>query len=103
MALMVFLTVERRPVTRDELADLLWPTRDRARARQSVRQALYSLRSRLGADVLMGDDPVQVHPEGVTSDLQALEACLTGARPSECLDLYAGPFLEGLSLTERGP
>lgn len=98
---MVFLAVERRWVTRDELADLLWPSRDRARARHSVRQALYSLRSRLGADALVGDDPVQVHPGGVTSDLQALEACLTGTRPSECLDVYAGPFLEGLASAEH--
>ncbi|MEZ4422143.1 MAG: AAA family ATPase [Gemmatimonadota bacterium] len=103
LALFLYLAVERRDVARDEMAELLWPASERSRARQSVRQALYHLRSRFGPDVVLGDDPVRVAltPEDV--DLEALEHCLSHGRPSACLDLYGGPFLAGFSLPDAAP
>jgi DNA-binding SARP family transcriptional activator len=57
LALLAFLTLE--PDTshsREKLAALLWGDSPESRARQSLRQALYSLRRALGADpfVLVG-------------------------------------------------
>lgn len=103
LALFLYLAVERRDVARDEMAELLWPTSERPRARQSVRQALYHLRTRFGPDVVLGDDPVRVAFDPADVDLEALEHCLSQGRPSACLDLYGGPFLAGLSLPDAAP
>ena len=43
-ALLAFLALQRRPVTRERLAWLLWGDGGEARARGSLRQALTTLR-----------------------------------------------------------
>ncbi len=67
VALLVYLTVVSRMglVQRDPLLGLFWPEHDEARARASLRQALYEFRQELGQEVLVtrGDDDVGLNSE----------------------------------------
>src|SRR5688500_9632207 len=48
LALLAYLALATRPLTRDRLAELFWGDRDDARARHSLREALSALRRALG-------------------------------------------------------
>ena len=54
LALLTYLHFEgrERPLSRDALADLLWPEASREKGRHSLSQALLAIRERLGADAL---------------------------------------------------
>lgn len=118
-ALLAFLSVEdQRPHRRDELCGLLWPEVEQSRARQSLSQALYSLRRSLSAagvqaEYLISDRAtVQMNPAAAcrsdVGDFLALSdaaaATDEGQEKSELLaqaiDHYSGPFLHGFSLPD---
>lgn len=64
--------------TRDQLLLLFWPDTTEARARHSLDQLLYSLRSTLGESVFDGLNPLRLNPAVVSSDV----ATFTAATPS---------------------
>lgn len=121
-ALLAYLAAESsRMHTRQALGALLWPEQDEEHARQSVRQALTSLRSVLGdrdgtASLFRVDrESVGLNPQGAHQiDVAALApAAPTGCTPGvlhsraacrRCHQVaaahYRGPFLAGLSLPE---
>lgn len=109
LALLAFLALEPgRAHGRDRLAGLLWGGYGDAAARQSLRQALYSLGTMAGELVAgwieANPDSVRLraHPE-VEIDAQRFLA-LTGAsgveRWGEAAALYRGPLLEGRALRD---
>jgi hypothetical protein len=100
LALLVHLTLVTAPVSREELALLLWPEAPRSRALQSVRQAIWLIRRTLGEEVLQGGDPVAVNPAVIQSDVDRIEALLNGDREEEASALAGPAFLEGLSLPD---
>jgi len=65
LALLVYLSCSEKEVSRDVLAELLWPNSTRSRARHSVWQALWYVRDRLGADAILGDEKVHANSERV--------------------------------------
>ena len=80
-------------VPRDELATLLWPDRPAGRARGSLRQALWSIRKALGEDIFTSQDPVQLTPGRVSTDIQEVESLIDEGRLLEALTLWsAAPF-----------
>jgi DNA-binding SARP family transcriptional activator/tetratricopeptide (TPR) repeat protein len=92
---------------RDKLASLLWGSTVETTARMSLRQTLYAIRKSLrGAD----PEPLQIHastvgldPAAVSVDVGAFVRGMAEATPSalaESLALYAGDFLEGLTVQE---
>jgi DNA-binding SARP family transcriptional activator len=106
LALLAFLALEAdRPHTRARLAALVWSDAPEPAARQSLRQALYSLR-RVGAGrlaTLPGLEAEQVqlapHPE-VRIDVQRFLDCVNGTDPDAWLEaaaLYRAPLLAGQS------
>ncbi len=123
-ALLAYLAVERdRQHRREALAGLFWPDVPEARARRSLSQALYNLRSSLEDRsnplplFLITPQTLQFNPaSGVWVDVNAfnhlLEECERHAHTCEeacdpCLetlvaaaDLYRGNFLEALSLPD---
>ncbi len=121
-ALLAYLAAESsRTHTRQALGALLWPEQDEARARQSVRQALTSLRNALGdrdgpASLFRVDrESVGLNPDGPHDiDVAALDPatptrCTPGVLRSRaacrrCHQIaaahYRGPFLAGLSLPD---
>lgn len=85
---------------RDRLAGLLWSDRQEARARNSLRQALASIRQlghRLGVELVKTDgDRVQL-PNGVAETDVAAFQKLRDSDPIAATGLYAGDLLDGFT------
>jgi DNA-binding SARP family transcriptional activator/class 3 adenylate cyclase len=121
-ALLAYLAVESAQVhTRQALGALLWPEQDEDHARQSLRQALTSLRSVLGdrdgptSVFRVNRESVSLNPDSAHDiDVAVLEpvapaGCKPGAIRSraacrQCHQVaaahYHGPFLAGLSVPD---
>lgn len=84
-----------RPVSRTELATLLWGERDEARARQSLRQALSELRQAVGDALEVSPESVRLDPERVEFDVARFEAAIRGRDPALALSFWHGDFLTG--------
>ncbi len=97
LALLCFLTLEGRPVSRDELAGLLWPTSPPPRARHSVRQAIWMIRRELGEGAIEGDDPVR---STLSSDGDGFREAIANGNLEEARGLWNGPLLRGLNLPD---
>ena len=97
LALLVYLAhPPRRFHRRDSLLALFWPELDSAGARNSLRQALFSLRQTLSKGVLAGRGYEEVAvTDLLASDVVAFESALEAGEMERALDLYRGPFLEG--------
>lgn len=91
MALLAVLALESAPLSRDELAQLLWSSSSRTRARGSLRQALWQLRSVLGEGLLDSDDPVVLSPGWVETDLAQLERHLSAGRLLQAIEAWSAP------------
>ncbi len=95
LALLTYLEATRhRSATREELLDLLWSDTDPLRARNSLRQLVYSIRRRLGADVLDGSDDVIRLGSTVTSDRRELSEAISNGEAAAVVAAYTGPFLD---------
>ena len=123
-ALLALLCAETgRPVTRERAAGLLWPDQPQHTAQDSLRQALFNLRSALADQgnetsfLLVSRETLQVNPHSsIWIDLQAFESLLARAAGhrhralSGCLacfgwlreaaGLYRGPFLANFALPD---
>jgi DNA-binding SARP family transcriptional activator/Tol biopolymer transport system component len=83
---------------RDILIALFWPELDAARARSSLRNALYVLRQSLGDPVLLtrGDEEVSVDPAHLETDVAGVWEALRESRGEAVLERYRGDLLPGL-------
>lgn len=91
-----------RSHSRDELSELLWPELEPERAKRNLRQALSSLRHHLeppgtptGAVLDAQQSRVRIHPEHVTTDVQAFRQAIERGEPEKAISLYRGDFLPG--------
>ncbi|MES2459243.1 MAG: BTAD domain-containing putative transcriptional regulator, partial [Armatimonadota bacterium] len=125
-ALLAYLALfPRRPHTREELADLLWPDSEPETARTNLRTALSSLRRQLeppgipAGTVLVssGSGDISLNPSLIETDVAQFEEVIKRAtRPAlprdeylrlleEAVSLYGGPLLPGVyetwATTER--
>jgi len=101
VALLVYLTVERRTAhRRDHLVDLLWPRASAAEGRHSLSTALSVLRGKLGRGVIeTSRDTIRLADGAVAVDLARLESgevLADEARPE--LDVAA--FLDGFDVAD---
>jgi predicted ATPase/DNA-binding SARP family transcriptional activator len=102
LALLGYLVAQRQPLSREHLADLLWPDLPAARGRANLSWTLHKLSSALPNCLRKDRGSVQFRcPDGCWSDLDAFEA-LTTQGDAEALGegavLYRGGFLQGLSV-----
>ena len=97
LALLVYLAhPPRRFHRRDSLLALFWPELGSAGARNSLRQALFSLRQTFSKGVLAGRGYEEVAlTDLLESDVVEFESALEAGEMERALDLYRGPFLEG--------
>jgi DNA-binding SARP family transcriptional activator/Tfp pilus assembly protein PilF len=110
LALLAYLVLEPdRPHARARLAELLWQGAAEASSRQSLRQALYSLRSlgggQIGSCLQVGSEWVQFNApapdEAVDIDVLRFLAAVNSTdegRWREAAALYGAPLLEGRKL-----
>ena len=96
LALFAFLAVENRPVSRDELAALLWPGTDPLRGKASVRQALWNIRKALDTNPFATDEPLTLRLHTVENDLARFREALDTDNLETARGLWVGPLLEGL-------
>lgn len=99
MALLAVLALESPPLPRDDLAQILWSASSRTRARGSLRQALWQLRSALGDDLIREDDPVALAEDLVETDLGELQDHLDAGRLTAAMELWGGPPFQELPVT----
>ncbi|WP_371424784.1 AAA family ATPase [Tardiphaga sp.] len=94
----------KAPQPREKLANLLWGSHYETQARQNLRQALFRLRRILGQDALINnDDDVWLAPGLIDCDAVRFEALSVEgscASLAAACDLYAGPLLTDLNITE---
>jgi DNA-binding SARP family transcriptional activator/Tfp pilus assembly protein PilF len=84
-----------RPVSRQELAALLWGDRDEAKARHSLRQALLELRAEVGESLEIDGDTVRVIPDRLELDVRAFDLAVDAGRPEQAAAVWQGDFLAG--------
>ncbi len=108
-ALLGYLLVETRPLSREHLCTLLWETSEDARG--GLRWSLSKLRplldDALGGGLRVGREEAWLEPDDVSVDLWRVRALLARAPAeratealSEVLALFRGPLLEGLEVRE---
>lgn len=94
LALLAYLLLSGADVGRDHLVDLLWAHVDVERGRQSLRQALWQIRRRLGQGSVaqVGDRLRLAMP--LESDVAAFLKAVTEQRAADAVQLYSGPFFQ---------
>jgi serine/threonine-protein kinase len=85
--------------SRDQLQGLFWPEVSQARARHSLEQLLYALRSSLDDDLFTGGNPVHLNAALIDSDVGDFSAALARRDLESAIALYRGPFLDGFYLS----
>jgi DNA-binding SARP family transcriptional activator len=98
LGVLVYLALaDAAPVQRrDTLLGVFWPDADAARARSSLRQALYQLRRGLGAHAMVGrGDEIGIVPGSITCDAVQFMDCIRRGDRAGALDLYRGDLLPG--------
>jgi DNA-binding SARP family transcriptional activator/uncharacterized protein HemY len=102
LALLALLAAEHpRPLSRDKVIALLWPESDTAHARHLLRQALYLLRGVLGEEALLSPgEELRLEPQRLRCDLWEFRDALGQDDPEAAVAACAGPFLDGVFLTD---
>jgi TolB-like protein/DNA-binding SARP family transcriptional activator/tetratricopeptide (TPR) repeat protein len=98
--LAVLSAVGKRGRSRDQLLLLFWPDATQSRARHSLDQMLYAIRSSMDEAVFMGIDPVRLNREVVGSDVGDFHDALERGDLKGAAEQYRGPFLDGFYLSD---
>lgn len=100
IALLSYLALEG-PVPRDRLLALFWPEVEERRARNLLSSAIYSLKQRLGADLVEAvGDRVGVARGRVEVDLHEIEAAAQDQRWEDVVRGFGGAFLDQFYLPD---
>ena len=100
LGLISYLADARAPVGRDHMASLLWPEADVEAARSRLRRTLHKIRVAFTVDVIEADRTSIALAPSIEAriDAHAFEAACVAGELNEALRLYAGDFLQGLSI-----
>ncbi|HEV2641388.1 MAG TPA: BTAD domain-containing putative transcriptional regulator, partial [Candidatus Elarobacter sp.] len=98
LALLAYLALANKPLSRDHIAELFWGDRDEDRARHSMREALSKLRQLLGPDAIPQRSSSVALSASVplSVDARTLIAASAAGDARRVAELYAGPFLDGV-------
>jgi len=86
--------------SRDQLLPLFWPEVTQSRARHSLDQLLYALRSSIGDSLFAGANPVRLDPGVMSSDVGDFNAAVERGDARAAVEAYRGPFLDGFFLSD---
>ena len=103
LALLAYLASSKGALhRRDRLLLLFWGEQPDARARASLRQALYFLRRSLGDDILVsrGDEEIGLNTAITRVDVTEFESAVAEGRAERALELYRGDFLADLNVDD---
>jgi DNA-binding SARP family transcriptional activator/lipopolysaccharide biosynthesis regulator YciM len=97
--LAVLAAAGHRGMSREKLTALFWPESDEERARHSLRQNLYALRTGLGRDAVRSVGSALALDETViTADIADFHAALGAGDHERAVSLAKGSFLDGFYL-----
>src|SRR5512145_3348156 len=83
-----------KAVSRERLIGWFWPDAGEERARRSLNQALYALRTELGSEeVLLGQRDVRLNLDLVSCDVAEFANAIEAGSLERAAALYQGPFL----------
>jgi DNA-binding SARP family transcriptional activator len=86
-------------LARDRALALLWPELDSERARNNLKQLVFSLRRALTPDVFAATGPsLRLDPNVITVDVWAYEKAIADGQLENAVARYGGPFLDGFSV-----
>jgi TolB-like protein/DNA-binding SARP family transcriptional activator len=85
---------------RDSLLALLWPDASKERARHSLEQLLYAIRTSVHDELFLGVNPIALNPQVIRSDVAEFEGALAENRLEDAVAEYRGPFLQGFVLPD---
>jgi TolB-like protein/DNA-binding SARP family transcriptional activator len=86
--------------SRDQLHVLFWPDATQARARHSLEQLLYAIRTSIHEEVFAGVNPVRLNSAVVCSDIGDFQKAIAANDLARAVELYRGPFLDGFYLSD---
>ena len=100
LALLAVLATAGRPLSRAVLAEMFWGDQDEQRARHSLSDALSHLRRVLGRDAIASrQTDVWIAPDcKLTVDVLELTAAAAARDTARVVELYRGPFMDGVSV-----
>ena len=102
LAVLAYLALARRPVSRDALVEMFWGDQDEERARHSLSDALSHLRRALGSEAITTRRAdIALDPAApLRVDMVELLAAASAKRFGEVTGLYEGPFLDAVHLRD---
>lgn len=104
LALLAYLALVKPAAfcRRDTLLAMFWPELDEEHARNALSQALYRLRAALGSQAILsrGREELRTSATTLWCDVVAFEHALKNGDFADALDLYKGPFLEGIHVND---
>lgn len=86
--------------SRDQLLLLFWPDATQTRARHSLEQLLYAIRTAVDKEVFAGVNPLRLNPEVIGSDVADFKAAVETSDFAAAVELYQGAFLDGFYLAD---
>jgi DNA-binding SARP family transcriptional activator/pimeloyl-ACP methyl ester carboxylesterase len=99
LGLLAYLADARTPVGRDHMAGLLWPEADADAARGRLRRTLHKIRVAFSVVIDADRTRLSLAPSiDALVDTHAFETACAAGDPNEAVRLYAGDFLQGLSI-----
>ncbi|NNU80442.1 alpha/beta fold hydrolase [Halovulum dunhuangense] len=105
LCLLAWLGEVARPVARDEAAAILWPDSEPETGRTRLRRLIYKINSAAQATVIESNRLTLRFPQAAALDVDSARfaALIAGRQHAAALDLWRGPFLEGLDLYDSEP
>jgi TolB-like protein/DNA-binding SARP family transcriptional activator len=101
LALLAVLAASgERGRSRDQLQGLFWPEVSQTRARHSLDQLLYALRTSLDDNLFASGNPVHLNAALISSDVGDFSDALARRELERAIALYRGPFLDGFYLND---
>jgi DNA-binding SARP family transcriptional activator len=102
VALLLYLArAPKRRCTREQLIGLLWPDKDDAAARQSVREAIRMVRHYVGDERLKTTgDVIQLQEDSVALDTDEFERLVKQRDWASTTPLIDGKFLDGFKISD---
>src|SRR5688500_13536781 len=95
-ALAILAAAPSGRLSRDQLAELLWPDKASRNARHRLADTLHQLRKALGHEIIRsaGND-VELNRKVLSSDVHEFEAAFRAGNFDRSVALYRGPFADG--------
>ena len=93
--LAVLASAGERGRSRDQLLLLFWPDSTEKKARHSLDQLLYAIRTSVDNSIFIGVNPIRLNPSIIDADIRQFESSIDSGDLEAGIATYRGPFLDG--------